>query len=203
MNKPGIWLFWTDTDEFWSNAIRFFTKGYPHMGIGIDLPNGDREYYEALFSEGFTGPHKPSKLKAFVERKNGNKLLVVKLEMDKFNYSIADLFAVQAMCHEWSKKGSTEYRGYGKAQLLSMLLFERFKIPVRHSEKKVVCSEAASRIVERLNIDLRDMINNTHDKVNPASALRKVFALIAGYGDYLMEETLKCPEEWFADYVTE
>lgn len=198
--KPAIWLFWTDTSEFWSRSIRFATGGeFSHVGIGFDLDDGTREYFEALFSGGFTGPQKPSKLSAFIDKSVGNRCLVIRLDPEMFGYSPGDVFEIHARCKEWAAAGST-HRGYNRVQLAGMLLFERFGIPLRHSENKVVCSEAVSRLLERI-IDLRDYRHTTHDTVSPSSAFRRLMSVLAGYGHWtsLDYRAGACKPELYAD----
>jgi hypothetical protein len=178
--KPCIWLFWTDTGEFWSRAIRFATGGeWSHMGIGFDLEDGTREYYEALFSGGFTGPLKPSKLAEFLGKDASNRCCIIRLDPRQFGYSPGVLFEIHANCKAWSTAGAS-HRGYNRVQLAGMLLFERWGVPLRHSENKVVCSEAVSRLLERI-VDLRDYRHTSHDTVSPASAWRRVMSILAGY----------------------
>jgi len=202
MTAPRIWLFWTDTGEFWSRAIRFATGGeFSHMGIGFDLGDGTREYYEALFSGGFTGPQKPSKLSDFLAKSARNRCLVIPLDPATFGYTAGDVFEIHARCKEWAADGS-KHRGYNRVQLAGMLLFERWGVPLRHSENKGVCSEDVSRLIERI-LDLRDYRHTSHDTVSPSSAFRRLMSVLAGYGHWTQLDWRAgaCKPELYADTV--
>jgi hypothetical protein len=202
MSSPmQIWLFFTDTSEFWSRGIRFATGGdWSHVGIGFDLEDGRREYFEALFDGGFSGPSKPSKLAAFVARNPDNHCCVVPLPRSVYKYDDSFVIQTHEICKQWAD-GDTK-RGYAKWQLASMLLFERFCMPVPKSENKVVCSEAVSRLLESI-IDLRDERHITHDTVSPASAFRRLMSDLAGYGDFtrLIDRQQASAPELFLDNV--
>jgi hypothetical protein len=157
------------------------------MGIGFDLGDGKREYFEALFSEGFSGPHDPAKLAEFRARDHHNRLAIVELDPRIIPYTPADVFAIHAQALSWATKGSADHKGYGRMQLASMLLFERFGIPLRHSESRVVCSEADSRLLVRI-LDLRSIRNDTHDTVSPASAWLRTMTVLAGYAPAIYQE---------------
>ena len=138
---------------------------WSHAGIIFNLDNGESEYYEALFSEGFVGPKPTTHLIEKISEKNG-KLKIL-------DSGIKEIYCqgIYLQCQSWVGK-----KGYNKLQLVSMWFFERigrwigWKIP--RSPNKLVCSEAVARLVYPY-IDLRDEIRTRFDEVNPNSAYRK------------------------------
>jgi len=173
-----ILIFWSFVPEWWSKMIVRITGNqlpdksdcWSHMGIIFLLENGESEYYEALFDEGFIGP-KP--LPALVDKiHNKNGLLKVG-ETDIKEIYVQEIYE---RCQNWVGK-----KGYYQWQLAFMWFYERigrfigWKIP--HSPDKVVCSEVVARLIYP-RLDLRDEIRTEMDEVNPNSGWRKYLRII-------------------------
>ena len=173
-----ILIFWSFVPEWWSKMIVRITgrqlpdksDNWSHMGIIFLLENGESEYYEALFDEGFIGPKPLPTLVDKIHNKNG--LLAVR------ETGIKEIYVqeIYERCQSWVGK-----KGYYQWQLALMWFYERigrfigWKIP--HSPDKVVCSEVVARLVYP-HLDLRDEIRKEMDEVNPNSGWRKYLRII-------------------------
>lgn len=171
----SISLFWLYSGTAVARAIRVATDGpWGHCGVIFRLADGTEVYYEALFGEGFRGPTAIAKLHAYVLQDRRRRLAVVPISMDVVGPAAAE--AKRRQADEMVKTA-----GYGEWQLVGMLFFERYGLPVFHSPGRVVCSEAISRLAAP-ELDLRDARRSDHDKVNPNSAWRRLMEILAGYG---------------------
>jgi len=172
MNAVKVFIFWTAGKSWLSRLIVRVTgrqlsdksDAWSHMGIGFMLEDGKRIYFEALFSQGFTGPKPIEKLLAF--RDAGGKLSI------QFTSIVGpNAEATRERCLIWKM-----YKSYYAWQLLMMWAFERvgrfIGWRISRTPGKVVCSEAVGSLVWPF-IDLRDEIRTGFDMVNPNSAWRK------------------------------
>lgn len=168
-----LFIFWSfdPTSRMSSLTVRITGRQLPdksdawsHMGLGFELFNGDLEYYECLFHDGFCGPKPISKLIAFCDAGGCVSLQPV----DSIKSPEAQ--QIRENCRAW-----VGTRGYYHWQLISMWAFERFGrflgTHVPHSPDRLVCSEAVARLVWPW-MDLRDSVRD-FDEVNPNSAYRK------------------------------
>ena len=172
MTAVKTFIFWTAGKSWLSRLIIRITgrqlldksDAWSHMGLGFELEDGKRIYYEALFSEGFVGPKPMDKLLAF--RDAGGKLSI------QFTSIVGPMAErVRDRCVVW-----TVYKSYYAWQLVLMWAFERVGRFVgwrlRRTPGKVVCSEAVAALVWPF-MDLRDEIRTEFDAVNPNSGWRK------------------------------
>ncbi len=147
-----------------------------HMGVGFELEDGRQVYYESLIKQGFVGPDPIDKLYAYVHSVAAARAIIIDAGLDA-QTSARKLSICEA------NAGTT---GYNQWQLASMLMLERYGLPVPHSPNRWVCSEAAARILYP-EIDLRDMRRTTFDAVNPNSAWRRWCEIAAGYAQLAPE----------------
>ena len=142
------------------------TDAWSHLGLGFVLDDGTQLYYEALFSQGFTGPKPFEYLRDFARA--GGKVWTQPLP----NLSPEDVKIIKSDCDALVGRA-----GYYAWQLIAMWLFERLgrflRIHIRPSPSRVVCSEVVARLVYPW-LDLRDTTRTRFDEVNPNSAWRKL-----------------------------
>ena len=168
----GTFLLWVDSGAFGAKITRFGTDGpWSHMALGFQMSNGDELYYEALNKQGFVGPRPLADVRNFV-KKNSRSIMA----LDYTALTSDESEEVRKKCN--LMVGTV---GYGNWQLALMGLSERYHFPVPHSPKKVVCSEAVSRLLVPF-LDLRDRRRVRHDMVNPNSAWRRWMEIKAGFG---------------------
>jgi hypothetical protein len=174
--------FWTMNDESrLSRAIACLTDGpFSHMGTAFfsrELqPEGYGVYFESLRNEGFVGPRPVSDLLKWA-REPGHHLRIVRLP-----YPPAAARAMYTLASSWTQ--GENRLAYPKAQLVLMALHERYRIPIPEDARRVVCSEAATRLCLAASVtahawggmivDFRDKRRNTADMVNPNSAWRRM-----------------------------
>jgi len=168
-----VGLFFSFVPEFASKLIVRVTgkkldnksDAYSHCGVVFEMSDGKIIYYEALFSEGFSGPKPIKKLQAKII-KNDGRFCFWWLSLDS---AVAE--QVRLRCENW-----VGTRGYYAWQLASMWWFERvgrhFGWHVPASPSKMVCSEACARSLFPW-IDLRDNDHPRFDEVNPNSVYRR------------------------------
>ena len=164
-------IFWVYSGSVLARiAARVGDGPWGHMGIGFNLSNGMQIYYEALFAQGFVGPISISELHNFIIEKPKRKYAIEYTDLNE-SQSRQKLKACEEM------RGTA---GYAELQLLAMAMSERYHIPVPRSPRRVVCSEAVSRILSP-EIELRDSRRTRHDMVNPSSAWRRWLEIKSGY----------------------
>lgn len=165
-----VWLFWTDDHSLFSALIRQVAGAPSHMGIGFSLSDGTDVYYEALFSNGFTGPWPKRALIDWREEDKRRRLVVMDTWINP----------------TWSEKihqNAQEMRGrvsYGKVQILWNWFFERIGqhawIRIPKTCGKVTCSESASTLIGP-QIDLRTRQRKHFDEITPNHALLQFLSL--------------------------
>lgn len=163
------WLFWTRSDGLADRVICRVTGGGPwsHMGIGFNMSDGDSVYYEAHWShKRFAGPFCAIKLQRWEVADNGRAVGVRHLHLSdnalRLVYRRTEVMAAKQL-------------GYNLWQLVQIWGMERLGIRVKRSPRKVICSEAVSRILEHV-LDLRG--NRSHDEVTPNSAFEQYSILL-------------------------
>lgn len=159
-----VWLFWSTSWEFISLMIRRVSGGkWSHLGLGFDLDDGRQVYFEALFENGWDGPHPVSELVEFEETRRGQ------YERHYIPWIDAGR-AHELFLRALSMVGKA---GYHQWQLLAMWAFERvgrrIGLVVKDDPDRVVCSEGVARVIYP-DVDLRDPERPTFDSVNPCSA---------------------------------
>lgn len=166
-------IFWVFADTRLSRLTRFATDGsWSHMGLGFVMDTGFLCIYEALWAEkGFVGPKPFARVMEFAAENPKRKLALQYTGLDEQTSERKRL-----VC-----EASKGVLSYGPWQLAMMGLSERYHVPVPKSERKVVCSEIVSRILQP-EIDLRDGRRRTDDHVNPNSAWRRWLEVKTGYG---------------------
>jgi hypothetical protein len=172
MRAVETFLFWTFHDGVLGRMIAAVTDGpWSHMGVAFSLDSGYVVYYEALIRDGVQGPKPIDRLHAFAARAPKNRFVMVRLD----NIGAEQSELKRVACEEMVGNAV-----YGQFQLATMLLFERYNIPVFNSPHRVVCSELAARIVAP-QVDLRDRRRRRFDEVNPNSAWRRFCETSTGY----------------------
>ena len=174
LHATKTFLFWNFSGSSLARLNRVFTDGpWGHMGGGFDLSDGTSEIYEALFGRGFIGPTPLRSLKAWQLRQPERKMAIVYLDLDE----------EQSEVKRQTCKRMVGTIGYAEFQLVLMGLFERYGLPVPRSPRRVVCSEAWSRILHP-EMDLRDRRRRRDDYVNPNSAWRRMLEIKCGFAGF-------------------
>lgn len=168
--NPILFLFWTyKAKSRLSRLIAAITRcPWSHMGIGIHqagLNRLDRSvYFEALLSDGFSGPKPYSELERFLAKDPDNRLLVINLVgVDRYS-----VIRIQTRAGYM-----TDTKSYAKLQLLWLACSERYGLPVPRSKSRVTCSESAAELIYPV-LDLRDNRRKNFDAVTPGSAYHRL-----------------------------
>jgi hypothetical protein len=149
-------------DSWVSRQISRIAGGPSHMGVGFELANGVRVYYENLFGNGFQGPKDLDSLRAWV-RKNPKR----RIEIYWLNLSADVSERKHVVAHTW-----VGLVGYAEWKLLSFLWLERFGLRMRKSWNRWVCSSSAAQILSP-EADLSTP-ERTLDEVTPESARQAI-----------------------------
>ena len=168
----AAFIFWTASPSAVSRLIVRVTGRqladrsdvWSHMGIGFVFNDLTSVYYEAFFSQGFSGPKPLAKLLNFENAGGRLHRQTVKLRPGGAEIKRRE-------CETWVGK-----RGYYALQLAAMWACERLGTRVRETPNRVVCSEAVARLLYP-EIDLRDSRRTRFDEVNPNSAYRRFKAI--------------------------
>lgn len=183
-NPRSVFIFWTASPGAFARAVIRITgrrlpdksDAFSHMGFGFDYADHS-EYYECLFSQGFTGPKPVDKLFRF--EATGGRLCIMFVPQ----ISPQDAACIKDAADSWVGK-----KGYYAWQLISMWSFERIgkyigrRVP--RSPNRLVCSEAVARLLYPY-IDLRDEVRDCFDAVSPNSAYRRFLEIC--------RDARKCP----------
>jgi hypothetical protein len=165
----SVWLFWTArirSPLTWlivrvtGRRLPDKSDAWAHMGVGFTMADGREIYFECLYHDGFAGPKPREKLQAFWVA--GGRLKIHRIP-GLTGYAAHRIYLT---CSEWVGK-----KGYFAWQLAMMWAFERLGIRVPPSPDRLVCSEAAARLLWP-HLDLRDE-HRDFDEVNPNSAYRR------------------------------
>jgi len=164
MQTPNIYVFFSDSNSWWSGPIKWATDGiWSHTGIIFQGSDGVRVMYEAIVESGVVKSPMLKLREMAVDPKK--RVVVVPLDPYVFNYTDGQVNACWQYCDR-----SVGRRAYGTFQLARMLLFESFNLPVGKSARKVVCSELVARTLDAGKIfDARGIRNPEFDTVNPYS----------------------------------
>lgn len=141
-----------------SNWITKITNAeYSHTGI-VFHAGTSAYYYEALMGKGFHGPRHFNDLMDW-SRENDKRKLQIKT-LPQFSSEEVKYMLGRATTLE-------ETSSYAEWQLVQFLLMKKLRVPMRRSHKKVICSEAVSRIMYPI-VDLpKDLGLQHHDAVSP------------------------------------
>jgi hypothetical protein len=164
-------VYFTRTEEFVSELIQRVTGGpWSHVGLWFGFSNGRRVRFEALAGQGFRGPLEWEPLVNFSGRHVRRVVLVRTLAVDTGLVIGAFIEAEKAVA-QWKD-------AYGEAQLLSLWAWIRMRnllaragldLRMLDDPRRVVCSEAVSRLLAPLNIECRHDVYTTHDATTPVS----------------------------------
>lgn len=165
-----------DTMPF-CRATQFVTDGpWGHVFVGFRFIDGSACYFEALISDGVSGPWPLERVVAWSEEDPKHRLAIV--DIPRSWIPGGDL--LPALDRAWSAVGK---QSYWKPQLLAMLFFERYGRALIRDENKTVCSEFSAWVCEGI-IDLRDRRRQVIDAVNPNSAWHRLSEELSGLGQY-------------------
>lgn len=172
----GVFLgFTADDSAAFCRATQFITDGpWGHVFVGFWFPDGTGCYFEALISDGVTGPWPIERVQEWSKEDLKHRLAIV--DLPRSWIPGGDLSQALACARSAVGKHS-----YWKVQLLAMLMFERYGRAMIRSETKTVCSEYAAWVLQGI-IDLRDRRRTELDAVNPNSAWRRVCEELSGLG---------------------
>lgn len=181
----GVFLGFTadDTSRI-CRAIQSATDGpWGHVFLGFEWEWADHPdgrvlacYYEALFSDGVTGPWPIKRVLDWHQETRHHRLAMVYIPTILSPDRRLD---IALRCAE-SAVGKQSYFAW---QLAAMLVFERYGIPVPRSDNRTVCSEFVAWALDGV-IELRDRRRRRFDEVNPNSAWRRACEEVAGQGQY-------------------
>jgi hypothetical protein len=182
-----LWAFWMYSSDFIGRSIGALTDGvWSHTGLMVYEPDGTANVYEALFAEGkIVKRDAKERFRSFLSKNKDWKLCAVRVFVaDNYQttYDLQEVIRYADSC-----VGDVIY---GRFQLVSMALAQRFGIPVPRSTKKQVCSEFLARCLggqdndtaSCIVCDLRDPRHQTYDEVTPDSSFRRMMAILAGCG---------------------
>ena len=166
-----MFVFVTRGDGLLAKLIARVTGEWTHMGLGFELSDNRRVYYEALFGKGVQGPKPLSELEQWAAARPGRRYALRVLPgMDH----AAGLKRVIVNTYK-------DVAGYGELQILSMWFFERvgrrFGWRAPRSRSRIVCSELVARVLMP-EFDLRDAVRRSFDEVNPTSAWVKLLSIL-------------------------
>jgi hypothetical protein len=153
--------------DSWMSRLIMRVSAWSHCGIGFTVRLEDGRlalpYFEALFGKGFRGPKRLHELHNWAANNPRRRVEV-------YHLGLEPAVALQKYALASAMVGTL---GYAEWQLLAMWWFERFGRArgwhVPRSERRVVCSEALTRILLP-EIDLRDAQHPREDEVTPGSA---------------------------------
>jgi hypothetical protein len=170
--------FWTmNSESRLSRVTACLTDGpFSHMGVAFYNSANKGEYFESMMNKGFVGPRPHSDLLEW-GKVAGHHLRIVRLP-----YPPAAARAMYTLASSWTQ--GENRLAYPKAQLVLMALHERYRIPIPEDARRVVCSEAVTRLCLATSVtahawggmivDFRDRRRRTADMVNPNSAWRRM-----------------------------
>ena len=182
--------YFTRTEEIVSELIQRVTGGpWSHVGLWFGFANGRRVRFEALAGKGFRGPLEWGPLVDFSGRHVRRVVLVRTLAVDPGHVIGAWIEAEKAVA-QWKD-------AYGEAQLLTLWAWIRLRnllakagldLRMRDDPRRVVCSEAVSRLLAPLNIDCRHDVYTTHDATTPVSVERSLRQFLAEPDVYMQAQ---------------
>lgn len=112
-------------------------EAWTHSRVGFELADGRRVYFEAIFREGWTGPHPEEKAEAWADKHPHRRIE---------RLWIGDLTTL-AVDRIWTRaKAMVEVWPYSPGQLLWIYAAIRMGIRVPKSPRAVVCSEGVARV---------------------------------------------------------
>lgn len=169
--------FWTfsESSKLSRMIARITRSPFSHTGVAFRFADGRTEYFEALLSDGFTGPKDGSKLNAFaLEPGNHLQMMVLPCTPEQAGAMYDTAMAMNGM-------------GYNPVQLLFIAIATRYGTPVPRSPKRTICSEAHARILYPF-FDIRDIYRRRFDEVTPGSAWVRHLEIRAGYNPSAIEK---------------
>lgn len=159
-----VFVFFSCGEGFLSKQIRRITGGsWSHCGIGFETSDGPI-YYEALFSDGFTGPRPLSDLQTWCHTDDRRAIAVLSL-------NVGQAIATEKLAKSASWVGHV---GYYAWQLAAMWAWQRFGWKVPKSPGRVVCSEAVASLIHP-EIDVTDAFH-AMDEITPAFLWQKLIS---------------------------